>query len=233
MNYKLQIQKRNNAGYTIIETMIAISLFLVIVVTGMGALLSANALHQKSQSLSSITDSLSFIMEDMSKNLRTGYGYHCFISGDIIPSTTSNTVSVPKSCQTGSAIAFETATGSPSNDVASSTGSDGQQCSGSQCGSDNDQWIYYIGQDTSLPGNPLAIWKSTAGPYVMSSFIKLTPDEVVIDPASSFSVLGAEVPPGDKQQPLITIRLLGKITVKGVDTPFSLQTSVSQRQLDI
>ena len=64
-------------GYTIIETMISVSLFLVIVMAGMGALLNSNLLHQKSRDMRSIMDNLSFIMEDLSKNLRTGYNYHC------------------------------------------------------------------------------------------------------------------------------------------------------------
>ncbi len=222
MNYKLQIKKQKNktcpakfwrnGGYTIIETMIAISLFIVIVMAGMGALLNANLLHQKSQSMRSIMDNLSFVMEDMSKNLRTGYGYHCFVSGDTIPSATSDTMSIPKSCASGWGIAFEYAYGFPSNDGISDS-------------KDNDQWVYYI--------NNGKIFKSTAGPYTQSSFIQLTPDEVIIDPVSGFSVLGAEPPPGNSQQPFVTIRLVGTITFKNVITPFSLQTSVSQRLIDI
>jgi Tfp pilus assembly protein PilW len=218
---KKYFTKNNTAGYTIIETMIAVSVFLVVIISGMGALLNASLLHQKAENMRSIMDNLSFIMEDMSRNMRTGYDFHCFIAGDIIPSITSDVVSVPKSCANGWAIAFESATGAPSNDGVSDA-------------KDNDQWVYYIGSTVNADGTTTGkIFRSTAGPYTVSSFVQLTPDEVVIDPISSFAVLGAEVPPGDKQQPLITIRLVGKITVKGVVTPFSLQTSVSERQLDI
>ena len=71
------MQNKNNkqTGYTIIETMISVSLFLIIITIGMGALLNANLLHQKSRDMRSIMDNLSFIMEDMSRNLRTGYDY--------------------------------------------------------------------------------------------------------------------------------------------------------------
>src|SRR3989338_999633 len=205
-------------GYTIIETMIAVSIFIIIIMAGMGALLNANLLHQKSQSMRSIIDNLSFILEDMSRNLRTGYNYHCFTAGDTIPSTTSPIVSVPKSCINGWAIAFESADGD-------STAADGDPIN------HDDQWIYYMDSGK--------IFKSTAGPYSASNFIQLTPDEVVIDSAvSGFSVLGAEPPnytspPGDQQQPFITIKLTGTITFKNVATPFSLQTSVSQRLIDI
>ncbi|HCY17734.1 MAG: hypothetical protein UR62_C0011G0006 [Candidatus Nomurabacteria bacterium GW2011_GWF2_35_12] len=192
----MQNKNNNKNGYTIIETMIAISLFLVVIMIGMGALLNANLVHRKSQDMRSIMDNLSFIMEDMSKNLRTGYNYHC--------SDNLSNFSTPLSCTSGgTVIAFEPTDGNPANDI--------------------DQWIYYFGGDGK-------IYKSTDG--LTSSPIQLTPDEVVIDSVSSFFVIGAESPP-DTQQPFVTIRLIGEITYKGIKTPFSLQTSVSQRLIDV
>ncbi len=205
---------KNTRGYTIVETMISISIFLVIIVMGIGTLLNANLLHQKSNSMRSIMDNLNFVMEDMSRNLRTGYNYHCFISGETIPASTSSVMSTPKSCASGWAISFEYAYGD-------STDTDGDQID------HDDQWVYYI-------DNTGKIFKSTQGPYAVASFVQLTPNEIVIDTAaSSFSVLGAESVPGNEQQPFITIRLVGKITYKDTVTPFSLQTSVSQRLVDI
>lgn len=187
--------KNYKGGYTIIETMIAVSIFIVIIITGMGALLNANLLHQKSRDQRSIMDNLSFVMEDMSRNLRTGASYHCM--------TTLNfsTLATPASCRTGIGIAFKsTAQGSAT------------------------PWVYYLDSGK--------LYKSTDGGI---SFVQLTPDEAVIDGnASNISVLGAEAPAtGDQQQPFVTIRLVGTITYKTSITPFSLQTSVSQRLLDL
>ena len=200
------MQNKNNNkkdGYTIIETMIATSIFLIVIMIGMGALLNANLLHQKSGDLRSIVDNLSFILEDMSRNMRTGYQYYCITGND----TLSN-VSNAKSGQSCWGVAFEPATGSPGNP--------------------NDQWVYYI-------GNTGKIFKSTLGPYITDNFIQLTPNEIVIDTAlSGFSVEGAEAPTtGNQEQPFVTIKLVGTITSKNVVTPFSLQTSVSQRLIDI
>jgi len=187
-------------GYTIIETMISVSLFLVVVTSGMGALLNANLLYNKSQNMRSILDNLNFIMEDMSRNIRTGYGIRCLNGVGDDPAN----ISIPKSCSSGYAIAFESALGIVGNDL--------------------DQWVYFI----SGPGK---FYKSDAG---ISNFIQLTPQEVDIDLFNGFSVLGAEsVASGNQQQPLVTIRLVGKIVFKNVITPFSLQTSVSQRLIDI
>jgi len=192
-------------GYTIIETMIAVSLFIVIVLSGMGSLLNANLLYQKSGNMRSIMDTLSFIMEDMSRNIRTGYHYRCYfnVNGTIDPLA----VNIPRSCPTGWGLAFEAANG---NTVPNS-----------------DQWVYYIGTYNGKAG----IFKSVDG---SASFVQLSPDEVTVDlTASQFSVLGAEASPGNQQQPLVTIKLVGTINVKNVVTPFSLQTSVSQRLLDL
>jgi len=191
----IKINKKKDSGFTIIETMIAISIFLIVVMVGMGALLNTSLIHTKSQDMRSIMDNLSFIMEDMSRNLRTGYNYHCIDDG-ILTST------VPHSCISGGkGISFKSA---------DPTGG---------------QWVYFIGTYNGTPG----IFRSVDGAI---SFVQLTSKEVVIDPSSSFLVTGAES--GDNLQPFVTIKLIGTITStkNNTVTPFSLQTSVSQRSLD-
>jgi len=187
-------------GYTIIETMIAISIFLVVVTIGIGSLLNANLIHHKSEDMRSIMDNLSFILEDMSRNLRTGTNYQCFTSAQ---SLLPGTLGAPQNCSDGWALAFESSEGNPSTYA--------------------DQWAYYLSGDGK-------IFKTTNG---ANSYIQLTPDEVVIDQISGFSVLGAPGIATDTGQPFVTIRLVGNITSKQVVTPFSIQTSVSQRLVDI
>lgn len=189
-----KVIKNQSGGYTIIETMIAVSLFVLIVTLGMGTLLNANGLHLKSKNMRSILDNLSFIMEDVSRNLRTGNNYHCILSGDSAlpdPLTT-------KSCEEDEGsigIAFMS--------------------------EDGDTWVYYVQEDV--------IYKSTDG---LATVVPLTPGEVTVE-SFSFIVEGAEPPPGDTLQPLVNIRIMGNITTKGVVSPFTLQTSVSQRSIDI
>lgn len=191
----MQNKNKDNSknGYTIIETMIAVSLFIIIVMISMGALLNANLLSNKSKNMRSIMDNLSFVMEDMSKNLRIGNKYYCVTGSD-----TLSDISVAKSGSNCWGIAFNPFTG-------------------------GNQWVYYISNDGK-------IFKSVDG---ATSFVQLTPDEIVIDSVSSFSIVGAEPPPGDNQEPFVTIKLVGKITYKNVVSPFSLQTSMSQRMIDI
>jgi type II secretory pathway pseudopilin PulG len=196
-------------GFTILETMVAVSLFIVVVMYGMGTLLSANVLHKKSQDQQSIMDNLSFVMEEMSRNLRTGYTYHCIDNNDF----TVSALNTPRSCASGGGISFEeSVTGSFSNQ--------------------NDQWVYKISSTDG--GATFSVSKSVNSG---ATWVVLNPDEVKLTNASGFSVLGAEAPAsdgsGNHQQPFVNIRLVGSIVYKGVTTPFSLQTSVSQRLIDV
>ncbi len=211
-------------GYTIIETMIAVALFLVVVMAGMGAILNANLLHQKSRDMRSIMDNLSFIMEDMGRNLRTGYNYRCYSAGEWNQSLAQTpALNIPQSCSCGEVIVFEEAHGlTPVSDPADPNATD--------------QWAYKI--ESTDGGGTYNIFKSVTGGGTLSvpDWVPLNPIEVNINPNSGFSVLGAEPQnsdgSGDKQQPFVTIRMFGTITYKNVATPFALQTSVSQRLLD-
>jgi hypothetical protein len=90
---------------------------------------------------------------------------------------------------------------------------------------------YYFGTCDFQEKSICKAVKDEEGNY---GFDPITPLEVEIDASkSSFIVIGAEPPPGNSQQPLVTIRLVGEINYKNTKTPFSLQTSVSQRNIDI
>ena len=193
----------NKNGYTIVETMIAVSLFIIIVMASMGALLNAGLLNEKSQNMRSIVDNLSFVMEEMSRNLRMGNKYYCVAGSDDL-----SNISIAKSGSNCWGIAFRPFTG-------------------------GNQWVYEI--VTADLGLTYYIRRSINN-GADGTWVQLTPEEIAIDPTSSFSISGAESPsalPPDYQQPFVTIKLTGKITYKNVVSTFSLQTSVSQRVIDI
>jgi len=96
--------KKQNQGYTIIETMISISLFLIVVTMGMNALLNANVLLNKAKDMRAIMDNMTFIMEDMARNIRTGDQYKC--SADL---TFNDPVADTQSCISGGTISFREA----------------------------------------------------------------------------------------------------------------------------
>ena len=199
---KKYLNKKNNiGGYTIIETMIAISIFLIVIVIGIGSLLNASIVNKSSQNTRSVLDSLNFSMEDISRNIRTGYDYHC-----LVESEDTSDISTPESCmgisKGGYGISFESSDGDSSDP--------------------NDQWSYYVS------GGKL--FKSISND-LLNDRVQMTPDGVTISSFGyNFLVIGAENT--DKQQPLVIIRLTGKILNKDEIVPFSLQTTVSQRKID-
>jgi type II secretory pathway pseudopilin PulG len=195
---------KNNRGYTIVETMISISIFLILIMTGMATLMNAFSVHKKSQNMRSAIDNLSFIIEDMSRNLRTGTQYYCLDFTDVNFSNINTSKSslidggVRRKCW---GIAFEAAEGGSSVD---------------------DQWIYYL-------DGAGAVQRSVDGG---NNSIPLTPSEVKLSTVSGFYVVGAEPSLSDDQQPLVKIILVGSITERGVASPFSLETTVSSRVVD-
>jgi hypothetical protein len=196
---------RKNGGYSIIEVMVSVTVFLVVIVYGVGTLLSTYSIYNRQNNMRSIMDNLNFIMDDMTRSLRVGYNYEC--SGSVVSSN------APADCPNGYTIFFEHAEGDP-NDA-------------------GDQWgyqVYFNGeknvlQKTTQSGNP-GTWGQMSVPEVDFN-----------GGVSLVSVLGSYPPSGgaspDTQQPLVQIRLVGEINDNGNVVPFSLQSTVSQRRVDV
>lgn len=87
-------------GFTLIEIMVATSIFMVIMVVAMGALISSSDASKKAQALRTAMDNVNFAMESMTRSLRMGTNYTC---GNSVPLDSSS----PNDCPNGAgAIAF-------------------------------------------------------------------------------------------------------------------------------
>jgi prepilin-type N-terminal cleavage/methylation domain-containing protein len=80
--------KDNNEGFTLVEMIVAIGIFLIVITVSMGALINLYNANNKSQSLAAVTDSLNYSLESMAKTIRFANNYHC---GDasFVPLTTA------------------------------------------------------------------------------------------------------------------------------------------------
>lgn len=192
-------------GFTLIETMIATTIFVVVMLVGVRVLLSANQSHKTTENLRAVMDSMSFVMEDMARNIRLGSAFECPAGGG-----------VPVSCPLP---------GTP-------LPSDGTQASGSIgfTAVDGSKVFYVIApKDPSDLTKGGEVRKSTTGS--LTSFEVITPATVAVDLGKSgFSVIGAEAL--DQKQPYLILRLVGKAKYNNIETPFSLQTSISPRGID-
>ena len=87
-NSKFEI-RNSQRGFTLVEMIVAFGIFAMIMVISAGSLISLIDANHKSQTLKTVVNNLHFAIENMSRNIRTGYAYQCGASGE---------VGVPKDC---------------------------------------------------------------------------------------------------------------------------------------
>lgn len=197
--------KNSEKGFTLIEVMISIGLFTVIMIIGITAILGVNNTYRKSRTMRSAIDNLSFIMEDMARNIRLGYRYKCInnLNEDI-----ALNIETPADGAFCAGIAFE-------------------PFWAPVLGDDNDQVVYFISEEDGFG----SIFKSLSGPN-SESYRPMNSLDVNIDATTSgFAIFGA-TSNTDGEQPSVRIILNGEAVTAGNSTNFNLQTTVSQRLLD-
>jgi prepilin-type N-terminal cleavage/methylation domain-containing protein len=70
-------------GFTLIEMLVALSIFSLIMTIMMGSVLSVLSANRKSQSLRTVMDNLSYTLDDMTRTIRFGKNYHCGADGNL------------------------------------------------------------------------------------------------------------------------------------------------------
>jgi len=79
MTYEM---KRKKGGYTLVEMIVAVGLFAFVMTLSTGAYLMMIGLNRQAQALATGIDNLSFALEAMVRDIRTGTAYDCGGSGD-------------------------------------------------------------------------------------------------------------------------------------------------------
>lgn len=108
-------RKSYQCGFTLVEMIVSLGLFTVLMLSITGALLSMMDANRKAGAVRSSMDGVNFALDDMSRNIRTGWNYTCIttedISGPPSQSTALDTSSCPTSPITGGGIKIETSAG--------------------------------------------------------------------------------------------------------------------------
>lgn len=204
----MKIQATHLRGFTLIEMMVAVTIFSMVMLVSAGSILSIVDANRKAQSIKSIVNNLNFTMETMSRNIRVGTNYKC-VTGSIVPSD----LEVPADCPSdpGSILIVE------SQDGAS--------------GNVNDQLVYLFLDATDDPEGVGGIFRQIGLGNNDEDRIRLTANNVRID-EMEFYVEGA-LNDTDGIQPRVRMVIKGHAQVGGINSEFNLQTSVTQRVLDI
>ena len=87
-NNKQMKIKNLKSGFTLVELLIAISLFIVVFTISLGALLSIFDANKRAQSSKTVVDNLNLSIENMARTARFGSNYYCGVSS--ITTATNN-----------------------------------------------------------------------------------------------------------------------------------------------
>ena len=194
-------------GFSLIELMVAMTIFSVVMLVSVGALLAIIDANRKAQALQSVMNNLNFALESMSRTIRVGTDYHCKVGNDPTPPAPA-TLAVPNDCTGGNGggvlLAVEASNGDPADIT--------------------DQIVYRF--------NNGRIERSVES-GASGTFIPITAAEVQIDDMR-FYVTGTDpLTASDFVQARAVITLKGQAGEGDANTEFNVQASVVQRLLDI
>jgi prepilin-type N-terminal cleavage/methylation domain-containing protein len=199
-------------GFTLVEIMVAVSIFTIVMVISIGAVLAMVSANKRSQAYSTVITNLNFALEGMIRDIRTGYDYDCD------PAT-------------------------PGLQGVDNVGAGGGSCDGTQIKFYSIQSGDYVEYDIiSLSTGEKYIQKTVFvdsdndGNVDGEETYDITGGSVIIDTnVTRFYVYGVETATAGSEysQPKVLVVIRGTFNGFGMPSQFSLQTTVSQRKLDI
>lgn len=209
-----KIHNATLSGFTLVELLVVLGLFSSIATLSLGALFNAQTINAKLLENQSILDNVSLSTQTMIREIRFGSNFNCDIT---LPASTTTVPRIRKDC------AFSATTGGSVLLFRPADATD-----------DRDRVAYYTKN---------GILYKEEYPYgSASSTLQMTADDVVIKDLT-FYVEGSYTSDGssdylgtsDLKQPLVRILFSGTTKPDSgsiLPTPFTIQTSVSSRDLD-
>lgn len=198
-------KEQNNSGFTLIEIMVATSIFMIIMLISLGSLITSSDTAKKSQALRSAMDNVNFAMESMTRSLRMGSDYSCIESNTfVLPGEPTRDCPLGSS-RGGLAIVFTPALDTRPRQAA------------------------YVVNQRSDGTNVLQSC------YLSDPCVDLVSPDVDINQLNFFvsgSQNSTTNTPDDRIQPSIYILMKGTVIFKGEPITFAIQTNVSQRSAE-
>lgn len=190
-------------AFTLIEMMVAVAIFAIVMMIGVGALLTMIEVNKRAQAINSVMNNLNAAVEDMSRSVRVGSTYHCETSAS---APSPDTLAEPKDCATGGGLlfAFEATGGDPTNSA--------------------DQVVYRLNGtqlERSLSAGAGGTWVA-----ITAAEVKITNFQFYVTGSASYTS-------GNHVQPRLLMIIHGTASVPGGPTDFTVQSSVTERLLDI
>lgn len=228
------IKNNQQYGFTLIEMIVSLALFSVVITMSVGALLILIATNQQLQNEQNIMTNLSFALDSMTREIRTGTDYYCVSRESYFFKTgADNVFSAGKDTGIDDGDRHEALSGT--NDCENGIDKDfvfkgisfkeaGNSITGD--GASRILYLYY---------RPDNIFEEQAG-KIMRRVGSGDPQSIISDGLAivdaQFYVSGTTK--GDTEQPTVTIYIEAKEKNNYVtDRTYKVQTTVTQRTLDI
>lgn len=221
-------------GFTLIELIVSLGLFAVVVTTAVGALLILVSTNNQLQDEQAIMSNLSFALDSMVREIRTGTNYYCdsrsnqsgfgniFSDSTDLDTVLGNGVSGSKqNCESGRAAApFGNYHG-----LAFSEGGD------SITGASGDRILYYFNGDTSDGDNHGRMYRKVGD----QAAIPITSSGLYIHDMDFYVTSAEAQTDGDDYQPTVTLYIQASESASATDPEdmYHVQTTVTQRILDL
>jgi prepilin-type N-terminal cleavage/methylation domain-containing protein len=202
------IKLRPTAGFTLIEMLVSLALFTIIATVTVGTLLVLIAGNSRVTGEQEVLTTLSFALDRMTREIRTGSEYFCGSAGSVANASgvISSSTDEQSCTKPNFGLSFREA---------------GDSITG---GDDNNRIAYYFNASNKMIYRKVGV--NDPEPIIGSEI-------TVLD--AKFTVTGT--PPlrnsTDKQQPSVTIFITAQASSSELTKPFTLQTTVVQRALDI
>lgn len=219
-----------NQGFSLIEMIVSLGIFAIVVTTAVGSLIVVMSNNQKLQAEQSAMTNLAFALDSMTREIRMGYAYVCGGA----PHTNNPVPGKGKIFQEGNSDHGDM-DDTETMDCGSATGDTvnnknirgisfvegGESLSG---GADNRRILYYY--DSGLKNIMRRVGNETAQP-IMSSGLTIE--------NARFFVTGSETlkASNDTKQPTVTIQIEATSNNNVTSKTYYLQTTITQRTLDI
>jgi prepilin-type N-terminal cleavage/methylation domain-containing protein len=206
----LFIQKKIGKGFTLVEIMVAISIFAIVAVVAVGALLKIVDANKKAQSLETSVNNLNFIFDSMTREMRVGTNYYCTAS--------YASFSLPleqQGCENGISsgpwtIAFSSSRRNPASSV--------------PC-----QFVYAYSYDGAQRFSK-AEQTAETGCDSAPDFHPLLSNDSALDSKITFEIASVRVVQSATQQPYAQLHFKGTAGVREkTKSAFDIQTTISQR----
>ncbi len=198
----------DNKGFTLVEMLVALTLFTMVATVTVGALLVLVGGNSRAVDNQTALTALSFALDSMTREIRTGSEYYCGSMAQVTGSSVTSSSTAVRNCTTaGVGLSFR---------EAGSSLTDGQ-----------DQGriaYYYDGANRTIYRQ---IGDSTPE-SIVSRDIKITEAKFFVSGATKLTTFNT-----DKSQASVTLQLTAQASSSDLTKTFTLQTTIVQRALDI